>query len=248
MQFALINNERQEAQPNFSGVCPSCDDPVIAKCGKVKIPHWAHRGKRMCDQWWENETEWHRNWKGLFPKECQEIIHYAETGEKHIADVKTNEGYIVEFQHSPIKPEEREARENFYKNIIWIVDGKRRLRDKDQFDLCLGNSLGVFGDVEMLELHFHKHALLRDWGGSSVPVFFDFNEDILWAIIPKTIEKRFYAFKIDRTKLVLFFQTNNLETLLKKFTGSIASHEWYLKKTKNKMNLLDQHYLERRYR
>ena len=51
--------------------------------------HWAHRGSRFCDPWWENETEWHRSWKGQFPVNWQEVVHQAETGEKHIADVKT---------------------------------------------------------------------------------------------------------------------------------------------------------------
>ena len=131
MKYALVKGERQEAQPDISGTCPCCDSPVIAKCGEIRMHHWAHRG--MCDPWWEGETEWHREWKGFFPKEWQEVVHFAENGEKHIADVKTDQGYVVEFQHSYIKPEEINSREDFYKKIIWIIDGKRRLRDKGKF-------------------------------------------------------------------------------------------------------------------
>ena len=48
------------------------------------------KGRRFCDPWWENETEWHRAWKDQFPADWQEIVHHAEDGEKHIADVKTD--------------------------------------------------------------------------------------------------------------------------------------------------------------
>jgi len=57
----------------------------------------------MCDNWWENETQWHRDWKNHFPVEWQEVVQIAEDGEKHIADVKTSEGWVVEFQHSYLK-------------------------------------------------------------------------------------------------------------------------------------------------
>ena len=66
----------------------------------------------------ETETQWHRNWKNKFPIVWQEIfLHDEQTGELHIADVRTEHGLVIEFQHSHIKPEERISRENFYK--IW---------------------------------------------------------------------------------------------------------------------------------
>ena len=116
MKFALVNGQRQEARPNLSGKCPnpSCDRPMVAKCGEVKIWHWAHQGRRFCDPWWENETDWHRAWKDRFPINWQEVVHHAETGEKHIADVKTDRGWVIEFQHSPLEPEERRSRETCY--------------------------------------------------------------------------------------------------------------------------------------
>ena len=106
MKFADVNGERREAQPGFQGTCPWCSQPMVAKCGEFNIWHWAHQGRRVCDPWWENETEWHRAWKGEFPVNWQEVIHQAENGEKHIADVKTDQGWVIEFQHSRIKPEE----------------------------------------------------------------------------------------------------------------------------------------------
>ena len=93
--------------------------------GDIKVWHWAHKSKKMCDHWWENETQWHRDWKNCFPEEWQEVVHFAEDGEKHIADVKTPSGLVIEFQHSAIKPDEQRSRELFYRNMIWIVDGTR---------------------------------------------------------------------------------------------------------------------------
>jgi hypothetical protein len=92
MKFALVDGQRHEALPNLSGKCPNCDQPMIAKCGEVRMSHWAHQRRVSCDTWWENETEWHRNWKGQFPAIWQEFVHRAENGEKHIADVRPIKG------------------------------------------------------------------------------------------------------------------------------------------------------------
>src|SRR6266705_700580 len=133
MKFALINGERREAEPGLTGACPIHGHPMVARCGDLRTWHWAHKGSLSCDPWWENETEWHRNWKGRFPRDWQEVICQAEQGEKHIADVKTDREWVIEFQHSHIKPEERRLRDLFYKRLIWVVDGTRRKRDAMQF-------------------------------------------------------------------------------------------------------------------
>lgn len=109
MKYALVNNERQEPQSGLIGKCQCCNSPVIAKCGDLRVHHWAHKTKLQCDPWWE-ESEWHRAWKEKFPKEWQEIIHKAENDEKHIADVKTDQGFVIEFQHSHLDSQERAAR------------------------------------------------------------------------------------------------------------------------------------------
>jgi competence CoiA-like predicted nuclease len=70
---------------------------LIAKCRKIKINHWAHKGNRNCDPWWGNETDWHRSWKKNFTKEWIEIIHTDDnSAEKHIADVKTSSNWVIE--------------------------------------------------------------------------------------------------------------------------------------------------------
>ena len=176
MKFALINGQRQEAQPNLSGECPTCGHLMVAKCGEVKIWHWAHRGHRHCDPWWENETEWHRTWKGQFPDSWQEVRHPAENGIKHIADVKTEHGWVIEFQHSYIQPEERRSRDSFYPKLCWVVDGTRRKRDREQFAKALNEGTRVRTKSPVWRVHWDKCGLLREWTGSSALIFFDFGD------------------------------------------------------------------------
>src|SRR5689334_14435547 len=107
MRFALVEDKRTSPCPGMSGSCPACGSAVIAKCGNQRVHHWAHRGKRVCDRWWEPETEWHRNWKDKFPFHWQEVIRFDSLGEKHIADVCSDRGLTVEFQNSHLNPKER---------------------------------------------------------------------------------------------------------------------------------------------
>ena len=69
-----------------------------------------------------------------FPVEWQEVVHFAEDGEKHVADVKTSTGLVIEFQHSAITKEEVLSRTAFYQKIIWVVDGRRIKNDFKKFD------------------------------------------------------------------------------------------------------------------
>ncbi|WP_419949792.1 hypothetical protein [Candidatus Palauibacter sp.] len=52
------------------------------------------------------------------------MTHTAPDGEVHRADIKTPTGIVTEVQHSTMTDEERESREAFYENLIWIVDGR----------------------------------------------------------------------------------------------------------------------------
>ncbi len=124
MQFALINSQRHPPQPKLRGTCPCCAQETISKCGTRILWHWAHHGRRHCDPWWDNETEWHRAWKAQFPEAMREVVHFDEaTGEKHVADIKTDAGLVIELQHSAMPPNELQSREKFYGRMIWILDG-----------------------------------------------------------------------------------------------------------------------------
>jgi hypothetical protein len=183
MKYALVEGHKREAEPRFTGECKDCGSRMIAKCGERRIWHWAHRGKQHCDHWWEPETEWHRAWKNKFPAEWQEISHRADDGERHIADVKTAQSLVIEFQHSYLNPDERRSREAFYKPMFWVVNGLRRKRDKQSFYETLRVAPRV--NIELLTFRVlpNECTILREWIDSRVPVFFDFRptqEDIAW--------------------------------------------------------------------
>lgn len=176
MKFAVVEGERREAQPGLSAECPACGKTMTAKCGEHRVWHWAHRGTRTCDHWWEPETEWHRAWKNHFPKDWQEKIHTSTDGEKHIADVKTERGVVLEFQHSLLRRDERESREAFYQNIVWVVDGRRRARDRARFLASLEAAMVISRDPLIFSVPPTEGALLRDWVASRAPVYFDFGD------------------------------------------------------------------------
>jgi competence protein CoiA len=174
MRFALVNNERTEAETGLRGFFRGCGMPVIPKCGTVRVHHWAHQNTKICDSWWEPETEWHRSWKNNFTLEWQEVfMQDAQTGEKHMADVGTIHDLVIEFQHSHIDPQEQLIREKFYKNMVWIVDGTRLKFDyprfvKGQRHFEPTDQKGIF------HIASPDKCFPSAWLSSSVPVIFDF--------------------------------------------------------------------------
>lgn len=196
MQYAIVDSYRLSAAPRLRGSCPHCGSPVLAKCGSRRVWHWSHLGKKHCDRWWEPETEWHRGWKAHFPDDWHEVGHYAPDGERHVADLKSPHGLVVEFQHSAISDKERAARTDFYGNMVWVVDGLRRKRDRPRF----AKSIFDWGNQgrNPWTLFNPEWALPNEWLECSVPVFFDFGPgDVrapgdpeprpahLWCLLPK---------------------------------------------------------------
>jgi hypothetical protein len=236
MKFALINGLRQEAQPNLSGQCPSCSQSMIAKCGEIKIWHWAHKGRRTCDPWWENESEWHRKWKGLFPEDWQEVVHQANNGEKHIADVKTDQGWAIEFQHSYINPEERRSRNGFYQKLVWVVDGTRRKRDRAQFSNALNEGMPVGSNSQIRRAFSEECALLKEWKDCNAPVFIDFGgEQILWWLLKGNADGSAYVAPFSHSEFVNFLRGGstqaalNFESFVNDLSKLVSDYESYLK-------------------
>ncbi len=115
------NNERILPSKGNKGLCPLCRGIVVAVCGEINIHHWRHDTKTNCDPWKESETDWHRRWKEKFPKDWREFI-ISQNDEKHIADIRTNTGLIVEFQNSSISSTTIQIRESFYEKMIWVIN------------------------------------------------------------------------------------------------------------------------------
>jgi hypothetical protein len=196
MKYALVHDQRSEAKPSLLGLCLFCGAAMVAKCGEKRVWHWAHRGKRQCDHWWEPETDWHRSWKNRFPVKWQEVIQTAEDGEKHIADVKTDQDWVIEFQHSYIKPEERRSRESFYGNLVWVVNGLRRTNDLKKFIAAVKQGIQIFQKPLVLKVHPLDCRLVEEWSTSRVPVCFDFCDKIsphgLWLLVPMGLDNTAY--------------------------------------------------------
>ncbi len=233
MRFALIDNKRVEAKFGLKGICPGCSQPVIAKCGSQRIHHWSHSHNKMYESRWEPETEWHRSWKNNFPDDWQEILLPDErTGEKHIADIRTSHGLVIEFQHSHIKSQERGSREKFHKNMIWVVDGtrlkldyRRFLKGKEYFRLV---KKGIYS------VEFPEECFPASWLGSSVPVIFDFLDNVtisdpstmrncLYCLFPVLIDENAIIAEIPRIA----------------FINTVISGEW-LARVRHFLDVLNQ--------
>ena len=212
MRYALAGGQRVEAYAGGSGMCRRCNGEVIAKCGTHRVAHWAHRGMRDCDTWGEKETDWHRAWKNNFPAEYQEFIqHDGQSGERHIADVRTPHGLVIEFQHSHLDPLERVKRERFYGNMVWVVDGTRLQRDYPRFYKSKDDFRSTIQGYFLLT--FPDECFPAMWLDSSVPVIFDFRtldesqspdpfRDALWCLLPGRVEGSGVVVKISREEFV----------------------------------------------
>jgi competence protein CoiA len=213
MKYALASGQRVEAYARGRGMCPVCKGEVIAKCGTHKVPHWAHRGIRDCNSWAEKETEWHRAWKNKFPAECQEFIQRdGHSGERHIADVRTPHGLVIEFQHSHLDPLERAKRERFYRNMVWVVDGACLQGDYPRFDRGKDNLRSTPIQGYFL-LAFPEECFPAKWLDSFVPVIFDFRgidesqppdvfRDTLWCLLPGRPEGNAVVVAMSREQFV----------------------------------------------
>ena len=181
MEIALVDGLRRRPIKGQRGICQYCGDEMVAKCGRVVIWHWAHMPRYRCDPWWGSETAWHREWKARFPTEWREVVHIDEpTGEKHIADVKTQHGLVIEFQHSSMDYGELVSREDFYENMIWVVDGDRGSLDPNFFGMGLGRQPMEFRPLVHLVKWWGRGRLLHKWAEATAPVYIDFGWQGLW--------------------------------------------------------------------
>lgn len=213
MRFALVDNNLSTPKRGMTGICRVCGSSVISKCGTIRVHHWAHRGERNCDTWHEPRTRWHYEWQDRFPKPWQEFVRFASSGEKHIADVYTDQALTVEFQYSHLNPEERVAREAFYGNMVWVVSGSRLVRDLPRFVDGKRFFVPVWKNGVFLVPH-PERAFPRNWCSSAVPVFFDFVETpslsdlekltskVLWCLLPGRVFGSAVVIAVSRDQFV----------------------------------------------
>lgn len=171
---------------------------MLAKCGKVRSWHWAHVNGEHCDNWWEKETDWHRDWKNRFPVDWQEKP--LKSGEElHFADVKTPDGMVIEFQHSHISEDEVAVRENFYGSMVWVINGARLSTDRSNF--LSGMDANRKPDGQYV-FNGNGRRITKRWSASQKLIFLDFGADDLWCVTPWRNNWQFFATRISKADFV----------------------------------------------
>lgn len=245
--FAIVDGKRthiSEANRGTRGICPVCGEALVARKGAYRCEHWWHVNGRQCDLWYESRGPWHRYWQDMFPSDCQEVIVECD-GIKHIADVKTKKGIVVEMQWSAISTEQIAAREKFYDKMLWIV-GMCRLvggqRLKERFDDA---------DISRVRKQCRMHVLSAcdlprsiQWLDCSWPVFFDFDGTFdkpesngnLYYLMPKRKDDDFdrYCIEVPRMELIEALRVGRAHDLFQELKDFRDGHERWLQEERER--------------
>lgn len=138
MQFAIDENGvRTSINNSIKGKpykCPCCESEVVQKKGDVMIWHFAHKSLADCVDYYDHKGEWHRAMQELFPENNREVYEKTSTY-RHIFDILTDKGRIIEFQHSPMNFKEFIGRSWDYSvrsafndtpRPVWVFDFSER--------------------------------------------------------------------------------------------------------------------------
>jgi len=231
MNLAIRKGEKVKAQPGLNGWCPLCEEKLIPRCGEIKRWHWAHEKGNEGDDWYEPEAEWHINWKENFDKNNQEVI--ITDGElpnpkKHFADIKTNEGLVIELQNSNISKEKIQERENFYGKMVWIINGK-----------TIGKNLILKNKKKYLSFRWKQPP--KSWWASKKPIYVDFSDNIKQ--LKELLEKYENGEKKHLMDTYEYYDIFNKETgeymVGKRISECVEDTENEIQRIKKKINLLD---------
>jgi competence CoiA-like predicted nuclease len=248
MLYALIDGIKSNATPNSAALCPFCKSEMIAKCGEFKSWHWAHKRIVDCDTWYKPETEWHRRWKKVFGiANCEIILHKESV--RHIADVKTIHGRIIEFQNSPINLETLESREEFYDDMIWIINGNHfssnfkimplNAREYDtytpefEFFAKLHGFTPLYkpADHEKRTERFQWKRPKKVWTYAASEVYIDLGGDFLFNIYERTNLSDGTGFRISKRQFII--DNGGDESLLSTILSIEADNEITTNKNQN---------------
>ncbi len=222
MKFGLFNGKRVVAKPHVKGaVCPKCHTELIAKCGEIRVHHWAHKNKLQCDDWIEDDNEWRSQWLDSFLEDWQEPL-IERNGECHFADIQTPRNTVILLHQSHLTVEMIQTREDFYQTPVWIVNTGRYKNEVSRFLHSFEKAWikGLKGSSGKLEVkiisEFNVDKVFRkEWLTARFPVFFDYtttNEDkehgygrmldFVWCLMPYSVQGFRILFRYSKNELI----------------------------------------------
>jgi len=163
MLLANKNNQRTRASPNSKAICPLCNEEVIAKCGEIKIWHWAHKVNFTCKEF-EPETERHIEMKLFFKDNFPNFELEYNLGWAIPDLFDKNRKIAIEVQHSRLSKEKfLERTINYRKNgihVLWIFDCfllKENVPDflRKAHELYFGR-IYIYHNKNITPLHFKR--------------------------------------------------------------------------------------------
>ena len=198
-------------------ICPKCKTDMIAKCGQVRIHHWAHKNKIQCDDWMEDENEWRREWLSHFAPDCQEQL-VEHNGQSHFADILTTLGSVILLHQSQLTEEMIREREAFYQTPVWIFNAGRYKQDVNRFLSAFEKNYVRYRSKNLItisEFNIDK-VFKKAWLSAQFPVFFDFSNaqgtvkslyseklNGIWCLLPYRIKGFRVLFHQSKEKVIL---------------------------------------------
>lgn len=176
MVIAYFNGKRTRAEDAGSGaegICPWSKLKVIAKVGEIR-QYWAYvGGQPKFPEGYENETEWHYNWKFPIKDEYCEVVCGSKN--EHRADIIGSNNIVIEIQKSPIDIRIVRERIAFYKalsnkRVIWIVEASDYWRERLKIQK---NTKDKNYDIEW---SYPRQWVVEIAKTTSTNLFLDFNE------------------------------------------------------------------------
>lgn len=206
------NNELISADVAVKGenyICPYCKENLILRQGSSVAWHFAHRPDSNCKETGEM-CDWHLRMQSYFSPQYREI-YIEKDGVVHRADV-LKDGFVIEFQHSPISYEDFNTRNKFYVTlgyrVIWVFD------TSDWFDIGKLTALHVEYEDN---LYRYKYPMKTLWGcplNQNISICFCDSEDRIaniywhtpdWGVIAMDMYRNYQLLSDDLDLSVLFF-------------------------------------------
>jgi hypothetical protein len=204
MLYALNElGEKIKPTKDVAAYCPCCNNLVRKAMGDVIVHHWKHITEVKCNS--KPMTRWHIEWQLNFPKENVEVY----VNKQRRADILTDDGMAIEFQHSSILISEVEKRSKLCNgNIIWVHDYQKQYNNNQFRNITKDNKISDLYRSEWLNpCKIFDRDRTQDKG-----IYIQFTEDTLgrlcWIDYGKEDNKTIISFyKVNKAELVNYINS-----------------------------------------